>query len=106
MSNWREYILNQFVPGAARLTLVADPDFLLVDELVFEGIQEKGFELVQLEDNIAFRYIYESRFRSRWDQGHDLDLVVVLHSQSSVLDQLPFDLLQNGRTFFQLHQPQ
>lgn len=97
MSNWREYILNQFVPGAARLTLVADPDFLLVDELIFEGIQEKGFELVQLEDNIAFRYIYESRFRSRWDQGHDLDLVVVLHSQSSVLDQLPFDLLQTGR---------
>ena len=42
MSNWREYILNQFAPGAARLTLVADPDFLLLDELIFEGIQEKG----------------------------------------------------------------
>jgi hypothetical protein len=54
MSNWREYILNQFVPGAARLTLVADPDCLLLDELIFECIQEKGFELVQLEIILLF----------------------------------------------------
>jgi len=97
MSDWREHILNQFVPGVARLTLVADPDFLLLEERVFEGIRQKGFELVQFEEPVAFRYMYESRFRSRWDQGHDLDLVVVVHSQSSALDQLPFDLLQNGR---------
>ena len=97
MSNWREYILNQFVPGAARLTLVADPDFLLVNELIFEGIQEKGFGLVQLEDNIAFRYIYESRFRYRWEDVHDLSHVVILQSQSRVLDQLPVDLFQTCR---------
>ncbi|MGB4175483.1 MAG: BREX-3 system phosphatase PglZ [Bacillota bacterium] len=97
MSNWRDHILRQFTPWVARLTLVADPDFLLLEERVSEGIRQRGFELIPFEDHVAFRYIYESRFRSRWDQGHDLDLVVVLHSQSSVLDQLPFDLLQAGR---------
>ncbi len=97
MSSWRDQILKEFTPKVARLTLVADPDGLLLEEGILEGIRERGFELIPFEDHIAFRYAYESKFRSRWDRGEHTDLVVVLRSQASDLGSLPFDLLQAGR---------
>jgi hypothetical protein len=92
--NWRAPILKEFTPQIARLTLVADPDGLLLEEGVLQWIQERGFELIPFEDPIAFRYAYESKFRTRWDRGEHTDLVVVLRSASSDLDSLPYDLLQ------------
>jgi len=97
MDSWRDQILSEFTPQVARLTLVADPDGLLLEEGVLEGIRERGFELIPFEDHVAFRYAYESKFRSRWDRGEKTDLVVVLRSPSSDLDALPYDLLQAGR---------
>ena len=97
MSSWRDQILNDFTPKVARLTLVADPDGLLLEEGILEGIRERGFELIPFEDHIAFRYAYESKFRSRWDRGEYTDLVVVLHSHASDLSGLPYDLLKAGR---------
>ncbi len=96
MSSWRDLILREFTPDVARLTLVADPDGLLLEEGVLTGIHERGFELLPFEDHIVFRYAYESRFRSRWDQGEKTDLVVVLRSAASDLGSLPYDLLQSG----------
>lgn len=97
MTSWRDQILREFAPNAARLTLVADPDGLLLEEGVLAGIRERGFELIPFEDHVAFRYAYESKFRSRWDQGEQTDLVVVLRSAESDLGCLPYDLLQAGR---------
>ncbi len=97
MSSWRDQILKEFTPKVARLTLVADPDGLLLEERILEGIRERGFELIPFEDQITFRYAYESKFRSRWDRGEHTDLVVVLRSQASDLGGLPYDLLQAGR---------
>jgi len=97
MSSWRDQILKEFTPKVARLTLVADPDGLLLEEGILEGVRERGFELIPFEDHIAFRYAYESKFRSRWDRGEHTDLVVVLRSQASDLCGLPYDLLQAGR---------
>ncbi len=97
MSSWRDQILKEFTPKVARLTLVADPDGLLLEEGILEGIRDRGFDLIPFEDHIAFRYAYESKFRSRWDRGEHTDLVVVLRSQASDLGGLPFDLLQAGR---------
>jgi len=95
--SWRSQILREFTPQVARLTLVADPDGLLLEEGVLEGIRKRGFELIPFEDHVAFRYAYESKFRSRWDRGEETDLVVVLRSPSSDLGALPYDLLQAGR---------
>ncbi len=95
--SWRSQILREFTPNVARLTLVADPDGLLLEEGILEGIRERGFELIPFEDHVAFRYAYESKFRSRWDQGEQTDLVVVLQSAVSDLSCLPYDLLQAGR---------
>lgn len=97
MASWRDQILKEFTPQVARLTLVADPDALLLEEGVLQGIRERGFELIPFEDHVAFRYAYESRYRSRWDRGELTDLVVVLRAPTSDLDSLPFDLLQAGR---------
>lgn len=97
MSSWRDQILKEFTPKVARLTLVADPDGLLLEEGILEGVRERGFELIPFEDHIAFRYAYELKFRSRWDRGEHTDLVVVLRSQAGDLSWLPYDLLQAGR---------
>src|SRR5271157_4907993 len=97
MSSWRDQILKEFTPKVARLTIVADPDGLLLEEGILEGIRERGFDLIPFEDHITFRYAYESKFRSRWDRGEHTDLVVVLHSQANDLSRLPCDLLQVGR---------
>lgn len=97
MASWRDEILREFTPNVSRLTLAADPDALLLEEGVLEGIRARGFELVPFEDRVAFRYAYESRFRSRWDRGERTDLVVVLHSPMGDLGELPYDLLQAGR---------
>jgi hypothetical protein len=40
---WRSRILREFTPGVTRLTLVADPDGLLLEEGILEGIRERGF---------------------------------------------------------------
>ncbi|MEW6273804.1 MAG: BREX-3 system phosphatase PglZ [Bacillota bacterium] len=97
MANWREHILQEFTPGVARLTLVADPDGLLLEEGILEAIRGRGFALLSFEDPVAFRYAYESGFRSRWDRGEETDLVVLLRSGARELDSLPYDLLQAGR---------
>ena len=97
MSSWRDQILTEFTPKVARLTLVADPDGLLLEEGILEGIRDRGFELIPFEDHIAFRYAYETKFRSRWDRGEQTELVVVLRSQTIDLGGLPYDLLQAGR---------
>ena len=97
MGSWRDRILKEFTPNVARLTLVADPDGLLLEEGILEGVRERGFGLIPFEDRIAFRYAYELKFRSRWDLDEHTDLIVVLRSQASDLGGLPYDLLQAGR---------
>src|SRR5206468_9677117 len=44
-----------------------------------------------------FRFAYESKYRSHWDQGELTDLVVVLRAATPDLHALPYDLLQAGR---------
>ncbi len=96
-TSWRDEILREFTPQVARLTLAADPDGLLLEEGVLQGIRERGFELIPFEDHVAFRYAYEAKFRSRWDRGELTELVVVLRAERQELDALPYDLLQSGR---------
>ena len=97
MGNWRDQVLREFVPNVAQLTLVADPDGLLWEEDILAGIHQRGFDLIPFGDPIAFRYDYESKFRSRWDRGERAELVVVLNGAANELDRLPCDLLQAGR---------
>lgn len=97
MANWRETILKNFKPKISRLTLVADPDGLLTEERMLTAIRDRGFDLIHFDDPIAFRYAYESQYRSQWDMGRNPDLVVVLRSAEQQLHKLPYDLLKAGR---------
>jgi len=97
VADWRDQILREFTPQVARLTLVADPDGLLLEEALLQAIRERGFELIPFEDHVAFRFAYESKFRSHWDRGEITDLVVVLRAERHDLSTLPYDLLQAGR---------
>src|SRR6188508_1959861 len=96
---WREPILAQFsrdIASVARLTVVADPDDLLTEQGIVDGIRHRGFDIVPFDDHVAFRYAYERRFREVWDKGAHTNLVVVLRAPRSDISGLPFDLLQQA----------
>jgi hypothetical protein len=96
-TDWRSEIIRNFIPELSRLTIVADPDGLLQEEVLAQKIREKGFDLLQFDDPIAFRYEYESRYRSQWDNGVPTELVVALRLQSSDINTLPYDIIKAGR---------
>lgn len=95
--NWRDPILQHFTQPTHQLTLVADPDGLLLEEELLTTIRASGFELLPFEEEIAFRYAYETKYRQHWDEEHSTALVVILRSSKVSLQTLPFDLLQRGR---------
>ena len=97
MNNWRDTILNEFVPNVSKLTLVADPDSLLTEEKLVLELLGRGFDLIEFNDPVEFRYAYESKYRSIWDRDGYTGLVVILRLQDTELDSLPYDLLQAGR---------
>ena len=97
MPDWRDRILKALTPGAARLTVAADPDGLLLEAALLEAVRERGFEIVTFEDPVAFRFDYESRFRSRWDRGEGAGLEVVVRTEGHDPAALPCDLVQAGR---------
>jgi len=105
MASWRDGVLRFFQPRISRLTVAMDPDGLLTEERMLAAIRERGFELIPFADPIAFRYAYESQYRSVWDGGGESDLVVALRSEDSQPDRVPFDLLKSGRPIeLALHQ--
>ena len=98
--SWRETITSEFTPEQAsvtRLTVVSDPDELLLEQGVLAELRSVGFELVPFDDPVAFRFLYERRFRQYWDRGETTNLVVVLRTPQASVDSLPFDLLQEAR---------
>ena len=97
MSSWRDSILNDFVPNVSRLTIVADPDCLLTEENLLLELRQRGFDLIEFNDSVEFRYSYESNYRSIWERGEFANLEVVLRLQDTELESLPYDLLQTGR---------
>lgn len=99
-AGWREQILNQFSSEIApfcRLTIAADPDGLLTEEELVQEIRKRGYELITFDDAIAFRYAYESQFRSAWDEQKETTLVVVLRAARSDVEDLPYDLLHEAK---------
>jgi hypothetical protein len=97
---WRAPILQHFSEASAkagRLTVVSDPDELLIEPGVVERLAERGFELTTFGDPVAFRYAYESRFRQHWDRGEATHLVVVIRTDHGDLRSIPHDLLEQAR---------
>ncbi len=94
---WRSEILREFTPGVTRLTVVDDPDGLLGEPGIVEALRARGFEVVSLNDRIAFRFFYESRYRSRRDRGAVADVVAVLTTGEAHERAVPYDVWRAGR---------
>ena len=97
MSSWRDGILNEFTPSTFRLTLVTDSDDLLLEEGIQQQIHDRGYELLDFDDPVAFRFTYESNFRSMWDVNEFTKTAVIVRCRNG-LHLLPDDLLTRGRT--------
>lgn len=100
--SWRESILAHFAPDSSRLTLVADPDSLFAEDKLALGLRERGFDVIEYQDAIQFRYVYESTYRAAWDKedegaGEHPALVVLLRHDGLSFDTLPYDVLIGGR---------
>jgi hypothetical protein len=93
----RERILAAFTPGMAQITLVADSDGLIDDELVLSELRRRGFGILFFDDSIAFRYRYEGEFRAKWEEGESLELIVIIKGDAGALDALPWDVLSAGQ---------
>jgi hypothetical protein len=96
-TSWRDAILSEFIPNVSKLTVVADPDDLLTEEKFSLELKNRGFDLIDFDDPVEFRYAYESRYRTLWDQGKQTEQSVILRLHSSEPDVLPYDLLKGGR---------
>jgi len=74
-----------------------DPDGLLAEQRLVDAIQQRGLEVLPFEDDVQFRFAYESRFRSQWDSGLPAEVVVLAHCRPDDNAALPFDIANNGR---------
>jgi len=98
MASWRDEILRDFSPGGCKLTIVGDPDKLFEEVLLGQELNRRGYEIVYFSDPIVFRYEYEKEYRSAWDAGKPLNLIVVVLEGEKEIDNLPYDLLKRART--------
>ena len=100
MPSWRDPIIADLTAPGTRLLLAADPDDLLLDESVLRELQGHDITLLPFEDPIAFRTVYEERYRPGMDGndgGDNAARLVVVVREDAAIDRLPYDLLRNGR---------
>lgn len=97
MTDWREQALKEIELGGRRISVVFDPDELLLDEKLLAQIHEAGSELINYDDHVNFRFVFESRFRSKWDAGEDVDTHLVIRTDQKDEVALPFDIVNSSR---------
>ena len=95
---WRGRILDPFPAAAYPLTLVDDPDGVLLEEGVSAELDDRGYTLLNLADAdpIGFRLAYEARHRP-WDAESAVQPLVV-RTPPGRPDAVPYDLVTRGRT--------
>ena len=99
MTSWRELVLQHFRPQTNNLSLAADPDGLLLEEQVLAALAGRGFDVLTFDDPVAFRYVYETRYRDRWGEGPGSPPALIVRTDQAGVRRLPYDLLQAGRAF-------
>jgi hypothetical protein len=78
MSNWRDLILDKIMVGDGNVIIVCDPDGLLQEEDLLASIRKQGYNIVLYDDPVAFRYLYESEYRVKWDRGEKTETRILL----------------------------
>jgi len=98
-NNWQRMILNKFPSKDIRSLVAFDPDNLLLEESVLADLKAKGFELLHYEDNVSFRFAYETRFRRLFDLNSPTESSVIIHFNATEED-IPYDLKTNLYNIF------
>lgn len=93
---WQTSILTLFQPKKESMIVVIDPDNLLLDETLLAEIQNSSYDILKLEDEVAFRNRFERNYRSRWDSGEPRHVVIIVHTHERERH-IPYDLLQKGK---------
>jgi len=93
---WQNSILALFKPKKEAMIVVIDPDNLLLDETLLAEIQNSSYDILKLEDEVAFRNRFERNYRSRWDSGEPRHVVIIVHTHERERH-IPYDLLQKGK---------
>jgi len=61
-TSWVNLILSHFEEGQ-KFILVADPDGILTEESVLTALRQQGYEMLDYEDPMVARYLYEKEWR-------------------------------------------
>ena len=93
---WHKAILAHFTPKRERMVLVVDPDHLLRDAVLLAEIQNSNYDVIHLEDEVEFRRTFERNYRSLWDEGQSLNIVVVVHTTNGGRH-IPYDLWKKSK---------
>lgn len=92
MSGWQDLVLRHFQPDLAKLFVVSDPDRLLLEERLAGEIRRRGFHILNFEDNVSFRYIYESEYKP-------VGAAVIVRYQGYDLSDLPYDIVSTSKQY-------
>jgi hypothetical protein len=93
LKNWRKEILKYFSDPIPALTIVTDPDELLCDESLMQALNEKGVTLLEYQEPVTFRYLFENIYREALTTA---SLCLVVRTKSPTFEQIPYDLLARG----------
>jgi hypothetical protein len=93
---WQQAILSHFTPKRERMLLVIDPDNLMRDDALLAEVQNSNYDVLELDDEVSFRYMFERNYRSRWDDGEARHVVVVVHTTDGERH-IPYDLWKKSR---------
>ena len=97
MNRWLDEVVGELEGSASGLVLATDPDELLLEESMLQRIAALGFDLITFDDPVAFRFVFESRYRlPREEGGEDGQRRLLVRVSASDSDALPYDLLAAG----------
>ena len=96
ITDWRDQILREIGRHNGRTTVAFDPDELLLDERILAVIHQRQIELINYDDDLSFRFIFESRFRSRWDLGEKIQTRALIRTSGKDPESLPYDIVSSS----------
>ena len=96
MASLRTALLRELAPVGDSHMLVADPDEMLLDTELLEAIREIGYELINFEDPVAFRFSFEQHLTA--GNGPGKPSLVLVRWPWPDLERAPFDLIERGGT--------
>lgn len=88
---WESKALDSFPVSWENIILVTDPDGVLKEERIIKNILDKGFILLEMEDPVTFRYLFETKYRYSKDWGR-----LIIRIEGDEFNQFPYEYLREG----------